>query len=285
MGLYEVDHQEHMAWEYAMGYHGDPLDHLEEMRASNKSDKTLYIDADSLVYYAAYNKTLTNPCKAEEGDFIGDEIGIRFNDYKQVFRDRVEAVVLECELASYRKELPKFKDYKLIFTPKTNFRYDIYPDYKKSRKNLEKTTTLKRLERYARSLGYTPEGIEADDYVYYMSTQGHPIASGDKDVVYSTPSCYFYHAAHEKVVINTEEDRNKFLLLQCLAGDSTDDIPGIKGVGMKTKLLHKIDKPTFRDVIEIYERKGYTKEDAILTRRLVGLDQFNGRKVKLWNLS
>lgn len=68
--------------------------------------------------------------------------------------------------------------------------------------------------------------------------------------------------------------------MQTLAGDSSDDIPGIKGVGMKNKLLP--EGGTFADVIQIYIDKGYTKEDAILTRRLVGLDQYYGTHTTLW---
>ena len=62
-----------------------------------------------------------------------------------------------------------------------------------------------------------------------------------------------------------------------------DDIPGLKGVALKTAEKLLPEGATMGDVISIYESKGYTKEDAILTRRLVGLDQLDRRRrVKLY---
>ncbi len=258
--------------------------YLIQMRTLRPSDKILRIDADSLLYYVAYAPSYKPAEAIEGGSFIGDIDKVHFKDYKQHFNNLVQDIVTECELASFRNELPRFTDYELVFTPSTNFRYDIFPEYKKSRVHKPQSNTLKRLKKYAKkNLGIVPEGIEADDYVYYWASKGHPVASGDKDVVYSVPAAYYYHSAHQKVIQNTKAEADRFVLMQTLAGDSSDDIPGIKGVGMKNKLLP--DGGTFADVIQIYIDKGYTKEDAILTRRLVGLDQWHPRRgVKLWKI-
>lgn len=277
---------------------------LIQMRNLRPSDKILRIDADSLLYYTAYAANFKDGEAIEGGTFVGSKQRVTFKDYKQHLDDLVADIVLACELASFRNELPRFNDYELVFTPSTNFRYDIFPDYKKSRANKPQSNTLKRLKKYAKKhLGIVPEGIEADDYVYYWASKGHPVASGDKDVVYSVPAAYYYHTHHQKVVQNTKEEATRFMLLQSLMGDSSDDIPGLIGLGKKTaeKLLG--DALTFDRVIEIYENKNtelkskadntrvrkifenktYTKEDAILTRRLVGLDQWHPRRgVRLW---
>ncbi len=255
---------------------------LIQMRTLRPSDKILRIDADSLLYYTAMAAAFKDGKPIEGGSFVGTKQRVSFKQYKQHLADLVADVVLACELASFRNELPRFTDYELVFTPSTNFRYDIFPEYKKSRVNLVQSNILKRLKKYAKkNLGIVPEGIEADDYVYFWAMKGHPVASGDKDVVYSVPACYFYHSYHQKVIQNTKAEADRFVLMQTLAGDSSDDIPGIKGVGMKNKLLP--EGGTFADVIQIYIDKGYTKEDAILTRRLVGLDQWHPRRgVKLW---
>lgn len=257
---------------------------LIQMRTLRPSDKILRIDADSLLYYTAYAAAFKDGKAIEGGSFVGSKVRIPFKDYKQHLDDLVADTVLACELASFRNELPRFTDYELVFTPSTNFRYDIYPEYKKSRLHKPQSNILKRLKKYAKkNLGIVPEGIEADDYVYYWASKGHPVASGDKDVVYSVPAAYYYHSAHQKVVQNTKAEAERFVLMQTLAGDSSDDIPGIKGVGMKNKLLP--EGGTFADVIQIYIDKGYTKEDAILTRRLVGLDQWHPRRgVRLWTM-
>ena len=256
---------------------------LIQMRNLRPSDRTLRIDADSLLYYVAYAPSYKPTDAIEGGSFIGEDVTkVRFKDYKQHFNNLVEDIVTECELASFRNELPRFKDFELIFTPSTNFRYEIFPEYKKNRANKPQSNILKRLKRWAKKRGVVPKNVEADDYVYSYAMKGDPVASGDKDVVNSVPAAYYYHSNHRKVVTNTPEERARWILLQTLAGDPSDDIPGLKGVALKTAEKLLPDGGTMDDVIKIYESKGYTKDDAILTRRLVGLDQYKRGKVRLF---
>jgi len=289
-----------------------------------KPTKTLYIDADSLIYYSAYSPMNNDSCTPiEGGTFVGNKIEFSLED---AFYDLVDSVVSTCRTESLLGNMIMFKDFKLVYTPSTNFRYDIFPEYKYRRLGKEESKELKELKKLVKPKGLIVEGFEADDVVAYYARRGHPIASGDKDVIYGVEgNNYFYHSAHRKVVKVSKEDGERFVLLQTLAGDSTDDIPGIAGVGMKTKLLK--EDATFDDVINIYESHimcvhcmdvpktravvmskiedlehdgditgtcnqcksyrvfyNYTKEDAILTRRLVGLDQFKGKRrgLKLW---
>lgn len=263
---------------------------LIQMRNLRPSDRTLRIDADSLLYYVAYAPSYKPTDAIEGGSFIGEDVTkVRFKDYKQHFNDLVQDIVTECELASFRNELPRFKDFELVFTPSTNFRYEIFPEYKKNRANKPQSNALKRLKRWAKKGSLSnimrvivPENVEADDYVYSYAMKGDPVASGDKDVVNSVPAAFYYHSNHRKVVNNTPEERARWILLQTLAGDPSDDIPGLKGVALKTAEKLLPDGGTMDDVIKIYESKGYTKEDAILTRRLVGLDQYKRGKVRLF---
>jgi len=248
-------------------------------------DKTLRIDADGLLYYAAYSPAFKPGESIEEGSFKGNVERTTLKDVKNTFNMIVSDVVEQCELESFRGNLPRFTDFELVFTPSRNFRYDIFPDYKKSRLNKPQTTTLKRLKKWAKKNNTVVENFEADDIVYYYAMKGDPVASGDKDVVNGVPAAYFYHAKHKKVIVNTPEEINRWVLLQSLAGDSSDDIPGIKGVALKTAEKLLPEGGTFDDVIKIYESKGYTKEDAILTRRLVGLDQCRySKRSDLWKV-
>lgn len=256
-----------------------------------KPTKTLYVDADSLIFYTAYSPVNIDYCMPiDEGKFIGNKIEFNLNE---AYESTVAGVIADCRRESLLGNMVRFKNYVLVYTPSTNFRYDIYPDYKKSRVDKEQSPELIELKKYAKAKGLIVKGVEADDIVAHYGRRGHPIASGDKDVIYGVEgSNYFYHAAHRKVVHTTKEDADRFVLWQSLAGDSSDDIPGIPGVGLKIEkgefkgravnLLP--DNATFKDVIDIYESKGLTKEDAILTRRLVGLDQWKGnrRGLKLW---
>ena len=252
---------------------------------------TLYVDADSLVFYTAYSPVNVDyHIPIEGGTFIGNKVEFNLND---AYESTVAGVVADCRAESLLGNMVRFKDYILVYTPSTNFRYDIYPNYKIKRLDKEQSPELIELKKYAKSKGLIVIGVEADDVVAHYGRRGHPIASGDKDVIYGVEgNNYFYHASHRRVIHTTKEDADRFVLWQSLAGDSGDDIPGIPGVGLKIEkgvfkgravnLLP--DNATFKDVIDIYETKGLTKEDAILTRRLVGLDQWKGnrRGLKLW---
>lgn len=259
--------------------------YLIQLRTYLPGDRTLRIDADGLLYLAAYSPAFK---KGEDigGSFEGEPASrVRFKDYKEMFESIVLNLVEECEIASFKGELPRFKDYELIFTPSRNFRYDIFPDYKKSRLLKEQSVPLKRLKRWAKPLHTVADGVEADDLVYWYAMKGDPVASGDKDVVYSVPCAFYYHNNHRCVIRNSEKDRARWVLLQTLAGDPSDDIPGLKGVALKTAEKLLPENGTINHVIEIYKNKGYSKEDALLTRRLVGLDQLDRRKrVKLYEL-
>lgn len=250
-----------------------------------KSTKTLYIDADSLIYYVAHNTDNTSTIKALEGSFVANDLVENIDDLVEAYFNRVEDVVKACRLESLKGNMIRFKDYKLVYTPSTNFRYDIFPDYKKSRKDLEQTKDLINLKNHVKQLGLIVFGVEADDVVAHYARRGHPVASGDKDVIYGVAgNNFFYHPSHFKVVKRTKEEADMFVLYQTLAGDSSDDIPGIKGIGLSIKngvvdgkaIKLLSDNATFEDVVKVYEDKGLTREDAILTRRLIGLDQWRG---------
>jgi len=305
--------------------------------------KTLYVDADSLIFYTALSPANVDFCTPMEGTFVGNKISFCMNE---AFEATVAGVVAECKRESLLGNMITFKDYILVYTPSTNFRYDLYPNYKIKRLDKEQTKELIDLKKYAKSTGLIVESVEADDVVAYYARRGHPIASGDKDVIYGVEgNNYFYHSAHRKVYKTSKEDADRFVLLQTLAGDSSDDIPGMEGVGLdiekgvftgtSVKLLP--DNATFEDVLHIYLTRaitkgkavehyrktgltikasqskydeegfsytaylitdatgsrdkykqlgGLTKEDALLTRRLVGLDQWKGKRrgLKLWQI-
>lgn len=255
--------------------------------------KTLYIDADSLIYYSAYSPQNVDYCMSiEGGTFIGNKVEVNLED---AFYELVDVVVQACKTESLLGNMIPFKDYILVYTPSTNFRYDLFPDYKYRRIDKEESNELKELKRLVKPKGLIVDGFEADDVVAYYARRGHPIASGDKDVIYGAAgNNYFYHSNHRKVVKISKEDAERFVLLQTLAGDYDDDIPGLPGVALKidkgvfkgrsVNLLP--DNATFDDVVDIYESKGLTKEDAVLTRQLVGLDQYKGKRrgLKLWKM-
>ena len=72
-------------------------------------------------------------------------------------------------------------------------------------------------------------------------------------------------------------------------GDTTDGFSGLKGCGPMTakKLLEK-NGATWKTVVDAYEAKGFTADDALMTARLARILQhgdydFDTNEVTLWN--
>jgi hypothetical protein len=101
---------------------------------------------------------------------------------------------------------------------------------------------------------YGVKGLEADDLVAIYQTKDTIICSPDKDVLKQLAGTHFNYGKMEYIE-TTEEDANKFLLMQVLMGDSTDGIPGIPKVGPKTAEKWVNDNPKFKMVLEKYQEK------------------------------
>ena len=148
-------------------------------------------------------------------------------------------------------------------------RREIYPDYKSGRKPL---TRLNRtydmtteqdeqdLMRYelvivAKALMKLPittitlDHVEADDIISYIAQ--HTVENGGESIIYSTDKDFLqlvgdgikvWNPVRKKTYIpeTVLEDYtihpNNFLLYRALTGDTSDNLPGIKGLGMKTLL-------------------------------------------------
>jgi len=170
-------------------------------------------------------------------------------------------------------------------------RRDIYPDYKSGRKPL---TRLNRtydmtteqdeqdLMRYelvivAKALMKLPittitlDYVEADDIISYIAQ--HVVENGGESIIYSTDKDFLqlvgdgikvWNPVRKKTYIpeTVLEDYtihpNNFLLYRALTGDISDNLPGIKGLGMKTLLKFMPgfvteEKLTLDDVITVAE--------------------------------
>ena len=170
-------------------------------------------------------------------------------------------------------------------------RREIYPDYKSGRKPL---TRLNRtydmtteqdeqdLMRYelvivAKALMKLPittitlDHVEADDIISYIAQ--HVVENGGESIIYSTDKDFLqlvgdgikvWNPVRKKTYIpeTVLEDYtihpNNFLLYRALTGDTSDNLPGIKGLGMKTLLkfmpgFATEEKLNLDDVITIAE--------------------------------
>ena len=150
----------------------------------------------------------------------------------------------------------------------TSFRNKIYPEYKAQRElpPPELEAQLRNCERLGRALGMTTfsdEEFEADDLIGTLwrplRSEGHRVVvvSNDKDLaqLVDEGTELFDFAKGErydeaKVVEKFGVRPNQIIDYLGLAGDSVDNIPGVRGVGPKTAvaLLQAYD-----DLEAIYE--------------------------------
>jgi 5'-3' exonuclease len=140
---------------------------------------------------------------------------------------------------------------------KNNFRYKLYPEYKKHRK--EKHPNIDILKKYViNELGWIEsDGMEADDYIYSMSLklkeENTILGVIDKDLLQIPGWKYLYNSTKDKVgefKYVSEEEACYNLRMQLLIGDSSDGINFLKGFGVK-----KAEKVLFKGMSEIAFKK------------------------------
>jgi len=123
-----------------------------------------------------------------------------------------------------------------------NFRERVDPDYKGHRKALEpemKAAVLYGLQHMIDEYGAIPaDDMEADDLVsiwaYEMMDAGMEpiIVAIDKDLL-QIPGWHYNFVKKDPPRYVNADEANMLLMMQCLTGDTADNIKGIKGVGPK----------------------------------------------------
>lgn len=265
---------------------------LKKNKKTKKIVKDVYIDADNIPYVVA--PTPTPKKDSLEGIVVKPtktKLKILTRAYAEIVEDYESIAAIECALQGWKLG----KTYVIVSDPKTNFRYDIYPEYKANRSGREKTKDFYKLRKWAYKTHTWVKNTEADDVVAYHVRNGAIGFTIDKDLYKGVPGLWYNsHHMHRNWVTTSEEEANKFCMMQAVMGDATDNIKGIEGLGEKTveKLLK--DDYTFNRVIEIYKginielddtrannlvkkafaANSYSKKDAVLTRRLIGMDQW-----------
>lgn len=150
------------------------------------------------------------------------------------------------------------------------FRNDKYEDYKANRKGMpdELRVQLPLIKEILTDLGYAVvglEGYEGDDILgtlsHFACQNGHTavVATGDRDCLQLVNDCVSVSLAKTKetVIYTPEKVKEDFGItpkqvidLKALMGDSSDNIPGVKGIGEKTA-LGLIQK--YNSIEEIYD--------------------------------
>ncbi len=223
----------------------------------------LLIDADYFVYRAAAAAELELEYAADLTLIVGD-----FTEGRRIVKQ---------EWRNLRERFDT-DDLLLCFTDTKNFRKDIDPEYKGSRKDKRKPAGYKKLKEWCMSTwdSVMKPGLEADDVLGILATKGDinnfVLISPDKDLL-QIP-CRIYNLKDEF----TQDPVTAKLKLweQCLTGDSTDGYKGAKNVGPKKaeQILEKVkDGNYWKVIVETYEKAGQTEEDALRNLRLARILQ------------
>ena len=194
----------------------------------------------------------------------------------------------------------------------TTFRNEIYPEYKANRdappEDLRPQFGVIRQATHAFNVPcIEKEGFEADDLIATYAKEAVAaggdvtIISSDKDLMQLINDNVIMYDTMKDRRVGSEEVFEKFgvgpdmmIDLQSLAGDSTDNIPGVPGIGPKTaaQLLEE-----FGDLETLLERAGEIKQNkrrenliefadqARISKKLVTLDQNTPLDVPLSDLA
>jgi 5'-3' exonuclease len=183
----------------------------------------------------------------------------------------------------------------------TSFRNEIYPEYKAQRDlpPAELEAQLKDCQEVAAALGaavYVSHRYEADDLiatlVHQLDAAGHGavVVTSDKDLAqlvservtlfdYARDTRYGPAEVEEKFGVRPDQIAD----LLALAGDSVDNIPGVKGVGQKTAVallrafgdldgiyarLDEVGELSIRGAASIRRKLEEHRDAALLSRRL-----------------
>ncbi len=143
----------------------------------------------------------------------------------------------------------------ILDAARKTFRNDIYPDYKASRppppeELIPQFELVRDATRALNVACIQMPGFEADDLIATYARQAAAdgavvtIVSSDKDLMQLVDDKITLYDAMRNRTIGPKEVEEKFgvgpdkvIEVQALAGDSTDNVPGIQGIGIKTAAL------------------------------------------------
>lgn len=186
-------------------------------------------------------------------------------------------------------------DYCLVLfdAKRENFRNQIFPDYKATRKETPEELVpqfpIIREATDALNLNHLEmEGYEADDLIATYAQKALEagmevvVVSADKDLMQLIrPGVEYYDPMKDKF-FGPEDVKEKFgvypdrvIDVQALAGDSTDNVPGVPGIGLKTAAQLVND---FGSLSEILARAGEIKQEK---RRQTLLDNQDKARISL----
>lgn len=181
------------------------------------------------------------------------------------------------------KEMPA--DYLSVMfdASRQTFRMDIFPDYKGTRKETPEELIpqfpLLRLAVDAFGIAQAEmEGYEADDLLATYARLAHQeeaevtIVSADKDLMQLVGSGVTIYDPMKQRVVEAEQVMEKFGVtpdkvvdVQALAGDTSDNVPGVRGIGIKTAAALINEYGTLENLLDNVSSIKQNKRREVLT--------------------
>jgi len=181
-------------------------------------------------------------------------------------------IVLRILLRILKEERPKYLGFFMDGKGPT-FRHTMFESYKAQRPKMPEdlAVQIEPLREAVQLLGLSltvSDGIEADDCIASLAAANHEerpvvIVASDKDLKQClSPNVYLWDPAGKAEKVTSEADfmaelgikPSQWPDLQALMGDSSDNIPGLPGVGPKTALKVIHDFPDLEALREAEER-------------------------------
>lgn len=246
------------------------------------AEETLYLIDGSALAYRAYFAFISNPLTTSDGRNVSAIYGFA-NSLLKILRDEKPdhiAVVFD--------------------TPEKTFRHKKYPEYKATREKMpdemaNQLKDLKQMTEYMDIPVLEYPGYEADDVMATLANIAKDegvttyLVTGDKDFSQLVEDKIFVYNTsgkgtepeiwdREKVIEKFGVPPEKIIDLLGLMGDSSDNVPGVPGIGKKTaqKLLDQYE--SLEDALEHADeisgkraREGLleNREQALLSKELV----------------
>ena len=243
------------------------------MTNDNKNDNLFLIDISGFLFRAFYS---TPYMSSPDGKPINAIFGLcrMLMSMSNIFKSSYTVAV--CDVA------------------KKTFRNNIYSEYKANRPPLpeELIYQMGLLRTTLKSLGLPIAELhnyEADDVIATLATQASQdgvkvtIISSDKDLMQLIDKNICMYDPVKQKIIGRDEVFDKFGVfpekvtdVQALAGDSTDNIPGVMGIGVKTaaQLINE-----YKTLDNLLENATHIKQVKRRERLISGKDKaFNFKK-------
>jgi 5'-3' exonuclease len=233
------------------------------------SKRVLLIDADSIMYTATY--------------FPEDSLIEFSTEEEQLEEAKYRTRTKLQEIQSNVEEWFNIVQTYIFIGGKNNFRYKIFPEYKANRKNVIKSPLLPFIREYMieELKAIESHGGEADDYIIdaINESSGNCVVSSiDKDVLYYSPDTPLYDYRGYNDVLGefkyiSKKESRLARATQIVTGDSTDGVPGAKGVGKawcdKNMHINMTDYQFIKAIFLAYLKAN--KNDSIESKRQIRL--------------